>query len=201
MASQKITTIYNKNLLSYWLNKKKQKDEKEKQKHKPWFDKDCGSLKRSLKEIPSRISKRPNDSHLIKSYFQEKKKIKHYVRKKQQQYKDKIFNNLIDIDSTNSTEFWNIIDNIKNSDGVLSEKSGNMSHVMRKPVFAICKQQRRRSACASTQTGLSLTWSKTPKTGFLVTKYFKGLLSIRNDNIECQTLLMFHVSLRLIINL
>ena len=28
----------------------------------------------------------------------------------------------------------------------------NMSHVMRKPTFAICEQQRRRSACASAQS-------------------------------------------------
>ena len=74
---------------------------------------------------------------------------------------------------------------------------------MRKPVFAIWEQQRRRSACESAQSdqrlfvhcldsiiplvsiseisslllasvaaqaGLSLTWSKTPKTGFLVTR-------------------------------
>ena len=27
-----------------------------------------------------------------------------------------------------------------------------MSHVMRKPVFAVCEQQRRRSACASAQS-------------------------------------------------
>ena len=73
-----------------------------------------------------------------------------------------------------------------------------MSHVVRKPVYAICEQQRRRSARASVQsdqclscslprqcnifsfyicnfmslakqTGLSHTWSKNPKTGFLVT--------------------------------
>ena len=46
---------------------------------------------------------------------------------------------------------------------------------MRKPVFAICEQQRRRLACASAvsvaeQSGLSLTWSETPKTGFLMMK-------------------------------
>ena len=79
----------------------------------------------------------------------------------------------------------------------------NMSHVMRKPVYSICEQQRRRSACASAQSdqrlcfrfldstvqlisiseissrhlvsvaaqaGLCLTWSETPKTGFLVTR-------------------------------
>ena len=71
------------------------------------------------------------------------------------------------------------------------------SHVMRKPVYVICEQQRRRSACASAfvvrcldsiiplvciqkisslyiasvaaQAGLSLPLSQTPKTGFLVT--------------------------------
>ena len=57
---------------------------------------------------------------------------------------------------------------------------------MRKPIYAICEQQRRRSACVSAQSisefsslylvsvaaqpGLSLTWSQTPKTGFLVTR-------------------------------
>ena len=74
---------------------------------------------------------------------------------------------------------------------------------MRKPVYAICEQQRRRSpahprslisafvvscldsiiplvsnseisslylASAAAQAGLSLPWSKTPKTGFLVTR-------------------------------
>ena len=33
-----------------------------------------------------------------------------------------------------------------------SSSNSNMSHVMRKPVFAICEQQRHRSACASAQS-------------------------------------------------
>ena len=78
----------------------------------------------------------------------------------------------------------------------------DLSHVLRKPVYVICEQQRRRSACASPQSDhafvvccldslipllaiaeisrlqlasaaeqatLSLNWSQTPKTGFLVT--------------------------------
>ena len=65
-----------------------------------------------------------------------------------------------------------------------------MSHIMRKPVYAICEQQRRRSACldsiiplvsiseisslylasVAAQAGLSLPRSQTPKTGFLVTR-------------------------------
>ena len=76
-----------------------------------------------------------------------------------------------------------------------------MSHVMRKPVYAICEQQRRRSAHSfslisvfviryldsiiplvsisiisslylaslAVLASLSLTWSRTPKTGLLVT--------------------------------
>ena len=63
-----------------------------------------------------------------------------------------------------------------------------MSHVMRKPVNAISKQQRHRSAClhstkhtfakfkisrlqlvsVAEQAGLGLTWSQTPKTGFFM---------------------------------
>ena len=36
---------------------------------------------------------------------------------------------------------------------------GQMSHVIRKPVFAICEQQRRRSACASAQSDQHLCCS------------------------------------------
>ena len=75
----------------------------------------------------------------------------------------------------------------------------NVNCIMIWPVYAICKQQRRRPACSSTQSderlccllprqyniscfyiwnlkplaahdGLCLPWSKTPKTGFLVTR-------------------------------
>ena len=51
----------------------------------------------------------------------------------------------------------------------------NMSHVMRKLVYAICEQQRRRSACTSAeQAGLSLYWSQTRKGGFLMTWLIEG---------------------------
>ena len=94
-----------------------------------------------------------------------------------------------------------------------------MSHVMRKPVYVICEQQRRRSACASAQsdqrlcfrclhsiipplaiaevsslylvsvtaqTGLSLPWSQTPKTGFLVTRFIyieKSMIRNRSNRV------------------
>ena len=60
-----------------------------------------------------------------------------------------------------------------------------MGHVMRKPIYAICEQQRRRSACASeisslylasvaAKGSLSLPRSQNPKTGFLVTRLIIG---------------------------
>ena len=39
------------------------------------------------------------------------------------------------------------------------ENKDNVSHVMRKPVFAICKQQRHRSACTSAQSDQCLCCS------------------------------------------
>ena len=85
-----------------------------------------------------------------------------------------------------------------------------LSHVIRKPVFAMCGQQRRTSACASIQSdqclccslpryyntstyysrnfktliaslaeqaGLSLPWSQTPKTGFLVRQFICNIVT------------------------
>ena len=98
----------------------------------------------------------------------------------------------------------------------------SLSHVMRKPVYAICEQQRRRSDCASAQSdqrlcfhcldsvipllaiakissfylvtvaeqvGLSLTWSQTPKTDFLVTRLLYWLLTEVIDWDNSKTLL------------
>ena len=89
---------------------------------------------------------------------------------------------------------------------------------MRKPAYAICKQQRRRSACASAQSdqpfvvrclvsiiplvsipeisilylfsvaaqaGLSLSWSQTPKTDFLVTRLTILLCCQDFSQLEC----------------
>ena len=82
---------------------------------------------------------------------------------------------------------------------------------MKKPIYAICEQQRRRSACVpvqsdqclvvrcldsmiplvsiaiilslyhasvAAQTGLSLPWSQTPKTGFLVTRLISACVML-----------------------
>ena len=60
-----------------------------------------------------------------------------------------------------------------------------MSHVVRKPVYAICEQQRRRSA-----------WSETPKTGFLVTwlkpemEATAVILNIRTDSVDLISLFL-----------
>ena len=43
--------------------------------------------------------------------------------------------------------------------GVILQEPTHLSHDMRKPVFAICEQQRRRSACASTQSDQCLCYS------------------------------------------
>ena len=102
-----------------------------------------------------------------------------------------------------------------------------MSHITRKPVYAICKQQRRRSACASVQSdqhlcshcldsiiylvsipnisslylasvtaqaGLSITWSQTPKTGFLVTwlKWDGTWQNLRKD-VTTKTWISLHI--------
>ena len=68
---------------------------------------------------------------------------------------------------------------------------------MTEPVFAICEQQRCRSACASAQSeisnlclvyvaaqaGFCLTWSGTLKTGFHVTMLILMLVNISSFNI------------------
>ena len=99
-----------------------------KKKDKPWFDRDCSALKRSIHDLASRISNRQTNNELLKRYYNEKKRYKTLIRKKtHRQYKAKILNNLVDMEKTNPKEFWKLIDKFKNEGGTPSEKSGNIS--------------------------------------------------------------------------
>ena len=54
---------------------------------------------------------------------------------------------------------WNQRDKARLSKAKRTKSQGHMSHVMRKPVFVICEQQRRRSACISAQSDQRLCCS------------------------------------------
>ena len=51
-------------------------------KNKPWFDRDCSALKRSIRDLASRISNMQTNNELIKHYYNEKKRYKTLIRKK-----------------------------------------------------------------------------------------------------------------------
>ena len=78
-----------------------------------------------------------------------------------------------------------------------------VSHVMKKPVYAICEQQRRRSACATTeQASLKHTWSEILKTGFLVTRLIypnqtSAFVLCVYTNIHTTMLTMYYIRLLL----
>ena len=87
----------------------------------------------------------------------------------------------------NKHQNWKLYNSVYFSKSYIHLHSLQMSHIMRKPVLAICsiipilaksKLSRLWLVSVVEQAGLSLTWSQTPKTGFLVTLKY-GLCLLR----------------------
>ena len=127
-ATEKLSGMYNKAGTIIGAIRPRIAYQSKKKINKPWFDRDCSSLKRSIRSLASRISNMgQTNNELIKHNYKEKKKYKTLIRKKHRQYKAKLLNNLVDMGKTNPNEFWKVIDRFKNEGGILSEKSGNIS--------------------------------------------------------------------------
>ena len=88
-----------------------------------WFDKDCSTLRRSLREMVRRVSHNQNDKEFLKHFCYQKKQYKQLLRKKERQYKGRTLQSFLDIEKINRNEFWKINENLKNNDKSISEKS------------------------------------------------------------------------------
>lgn len=100
---------------------------KKKKKDKPWFDKVCRSLRKTLKSLANKLSNNPFNKTVQQSYFKHKKEYKCLIRKKNRQYKAELLNNLLNIEDNNPSQFWKIVDKLKNDEGSWSDRSNNIS--------------------------------------------------------------------------
>ena len=67
--------------------------------NKKWFDKDCSTLRRSLREMARRVSRNQNDKEFLKHFYSQKKQYKTLLRKKERKYKARTVQSLLDIET------------------------------------------------------------------------------------------------------
>ena len=61
-------------------------------------------------------------------YYALRKQYKQLIRKKQRQYKSKLFlNSLIDLENNDSKSFWKVVNEFKNSDTSVSDQHSNIA--------------------------------------------------------------------------
>ena len=100
------------------FRRKNYKNNKNKFKPKPdkkWFDKECKILKKDTSETAKLLNKFPYDTKLREAFFVKKKKFKKMIKCKRKQEENIIVNKLKQLNNNNPTEFWKIINNLKDS--------------------------------------------------------------------------------------
>ena len=81
-ATEKLSNIFNKaGTIIGAIRPRLTHNKSKKKKNKPWFDRDCSALKRSIRDLASRISNRQTNNELLKHYYNEKNRYKTLFRK------------------------------------------------------------------------------------------------------------------------
>ena len=124
-STKSITSIYQTINLSLndSFNRKVKTKEKKVKRNKKWFEQDCDSLYRNLKSVARNLPKSCNVPGSLQHYYLLRKQYKSLIKKKQRQYKSKLLSSLIDLESRDSTSFWKVINDFKNSDSSVSDQS------------------------------------------------------------------------------
>ena len=94
---------------------------------KKWFDHDCDSLYRNLKSTARTLSKSCNVPSKLQYYFSLSKQYKQLIRMKQQHYKSKLLNSVIELENNDSKSFWKVVNEFKNSDTSVIDQSSNIA--------------------------------------------------------------------------
>ena len=81
---------------------------------KPWFDKDCQTLKNSIKKNCKKLRKNKSDISLQQQISAENKELKKLVSKKKNEYKLEIVNEM-NMTGKNQKYFWKLLDKLDGS--------------------------------------------------------------------------------------
>ena len=81
-ATEKLSNVFNKaGAIIGTIRPRITYNKSKKKKNKTWIDRDCTALKRSIRDLASRISNMQINNELIKHYYNEKKRYKTLIRK------------------------------------------------------------------------------------------------------------------------
>ena len=77
--------------------------------NEPWFDNECGDLKKSIKRNCRKLRNTPNDARLKSKIFLENKSLKKLIKEKKAKYKSDILGDMT-LNRNNQKLFWKLLD-------------------------------------------------------------------------------------------
>ena len=92
---------------------KPRKREEKQDKSEPWFDRDCKTIKNSLKKKCKKLRANQKDENLRREIISENKSFKKLVKQKKENYKRGIINDL-SLKRKDHKVFWKLLDKLKN---------------------------------------------------------------------------------------
>ena len=100
-------TIHSKNV------KLRKKRTKQKQ-NKRWYNDECRYLKTQLAISKQNLARSPNNKEALQRFLSNKKKYKSSLKKAEKSYRLEMTNKLLNLESNNPKEFWNMIQEMRN---------------------------------------------------------------------------------------
>jgi len=99
---------------------------KNKRRKKPWIDNECREKYKCIKYLSRQVGANPWDKHLRQKLFFTKKEFNKLTRKKHRLFRNKIINNILEVEKQNSSDFWNTIKSLTGKSS--PDPSFNISH-------------------------------------------------------------------------
>ena len=108
---EKLNIIYNQNIDK--TGTKKAKLQKNKTKHKKWFDYQCYEMNKRLKLVAKLCATSPKNPHLRGSLIKTRKEYKKLLRYKKQEWKKQVISKLEKAETSNPQEYWKLVSELR----------------------------------------------------------------------------------------
>ena len=92
---------------------KKQKHKSDSKNKRKWFNDECRMFKSKLNIAKRELQIKPSDQHAIQKFIGYKKKYKKWLKKAEKSYMTSMTNMLLDLESKDPKEFWNMINKVR----------------------------------------------------------------------------------------
>ena len=80
-----------------------------------WYNQECHTLKKNLRNIGNLLAKYPNNTYLKHAFFTKKKEYKGLLRKLKRQFHSTMLEKIDTLAHSNPKEYWKLVNSIKKS--------------------------------------------------------------------------------------